>query len=101
MSQSVSLPTSMSTPLLQTAAQVNTEYKELAEDKNFSAPNYGHFGYDAMWVAALALHVSQIRMQAQTPPRSLLYFNYNESEMTDVFWQSMLELDFIGATVCI
>ena len=60
------------------------------------------FGYDTMWLAALALDLAETRLEKMTPSLTLGDFKYtgeNSSIIKDAIYSSALEVTFTGASV--
>ena len=60
------------------------------------------YGYDSMWLAALAMDMAETRLQNMTPSLTLGDFNYtgNDSSMIkDAIYSSALNVTFTGASV--
>ena len=60
------------------------------------------FGYDTMWLAALAMDMAETRLQNMTPSLTLGDFKYtgkNSSRIKDAIYRSGLEVSFTGASV--
>ena len=60
------------------------------------------FGYDTMWLAALAMDLAEARLQNMTPSLTLGDFKYtgeNSSKIKDAIYRSGLEVSFTGASV--
>ena len=60
------------------------------------------YGYDAMWLAALAMDMAETRLQNMTPSLTLGDFKYtgeNSSRIKDAIYRSGLEVSFTGASV--
>ena len=60
------------------------------------------YGYDSMWLAALALDWAEARLQNMTPSLTLGNFQYtgeNSTIIKDAIYTSALEVTFIGASV--
>ena len=60
------------------------------------------YGFDSMWLAALALDWAEARLQNMTPSLTLGDFQYtgeNSSIIKDAIYTSALEVTFIGASV--
>ncbi len=60
------------------------------------------FGYDTMWLAALALDLAEARLQNMTPNLTLGDFKYtgeNSSIIKNAIYHSALEVTFTGASV--
>ena len=62
------------------------------------------FGYDTMWLAALAMDMAETRLQNMTPSLTLGDFKYtgkNSSMIKDAIYNSGLEVSFTGASVSV
>ena len=60
------------------------------------------FGYDTMWLAALAMDMAEDKLQNMTPNLTLGYFNYtgeNSARIKDAIYSSGLDVTFTGASV--
>ena len=60
------------------------------------------YGYDSMWLGALALDLAEKRLQSMTPSLTLGDFKYtgeNSSIIKDAIYSSALEVTFTGASV--
>ena len=60
------------------------------------------YGYDAMWLAALALDFAEAKLQNMTPSLTLADFQYtgeNSTIIKDAIYNSALEVNFTGASV--
>ena len=60
------------------------------------------YGYDTMWLAALAMDMAETRLQNMTPSLTLGDFKYtgkNSSRIKDAIYSSALEVTFTGASV--
>ena len=60
------------------------------------------FGYDAMWLGALALDLAETKLQNMTPSLTLADFQYTGSDsaiIKDAIYSSALEVAFTGASV--
>ncbi|XP_072047142.1 gamma-aminobutyric acid type B receptor subunit 1-like [Amphiura filiformis] len=91
-----------------TAGQFDTYIK----DQLANNPKYSHltftkehpFGYDTVWAIALALNESINVLKATAFPdgriRRLEDFNYDDSEMMMVFYESLATVSFSGVTIC-
>ena len=65
-------------------------------------PHDALYGYDSMWLAALAMHMAETRLQNMTPSLTLGDFKYtgNDSSMIkDAIYSSALNVTFTGASV--
>ena len=65
-------------------------------------PQDALFGYDAMWLAALALDLAETKLQNMTPKLTLGDFQYtgkNSTIIKDAIYSSALEVNFTGASV--
>ena len=62
------------------------------------------YGYDTMWLAALAMNLAETMMQNMTPSLTLGDFKYtgeNSSRIKDAIYNSALDVAFTGASVSI
>ena len=60
------------------------------------------YGYDSVWLAALALDWAETKLQNMTPSLSLSDFQYtgeNSAIIKDAIYNSALEVTFTGASV--
>ena len=60
------------------------------------------YGYDSMWLAALALDWAETKLQNMTPSLSLSDFQYtgeNSTIIKDAIYSSALNVTFTGASV--
>ena len=60
------------------------------------------YGYDSMWLGALALDLAEKRLQSMTPSLTLGDFQYTgekSSRIKDAIYRSGLEVSFTGASV--
>ena len=60
------------------------------------------YGYDSMWLAALAMDMAEAKLQNMTPNLTLEDFKYtgeNSSMIKDAIYSSALEVTFTGASV--
>ena len=60
------------------------------------------FGYDSMWLGALALDLAETRLQNMTPSLTLGDFKYtgkNSTIIKNAIYNSALEVTFTGASV--
>ena len=60
------------------------------------------FGYDSMWLAALAMDMAEARLQNMTPSLTLGDFNYTGNDsiaIKNAIYSSGLEVSFTGASV--
>ena len=60
------------------------------------------YGYDSMWLAALALDRAEAKLQNMTPSLTLGDFQYtgkNSTIIKDAIYTSALEVTFTGASV--
>ena len=60
------------------------------------------YGYDSMWLAALAMDMSEARLQNLTPSLTLGDFKYtgeNSTIIKNAIYRSGLEVSFTGASV--
>ena len=65
-------------------------------------PEDALYGYDSMWLAALALDVAERKLQNMTPSLTLGDFQYtgeNGTIIRDAIYNSTLEVAFTGGTV--
>ncbi len=62
--------------------------------------DYGSFGYDAAWAAALALHKTSEVLQARTNrTRRLENFTYDDMEMAQIILDALNTTAFEGVSV--
>ncbi len=62
------------------------------------------YGYDSMWLAALAMDMAETKLQNMTPSMTLGDFKYteeNSSIIKDAIYDSGLEVSFPGASVSV
>ena len=62
------------------------------------------YGYDSMWLAALAMDMAETKLQNMTPSLTLGDFKYtgkNSSIIKDAMYNSGLEVSFPGASVSV
>ena len=72
----------------------NNSYK-VVDELYFST-----FVYDAMWLAALALHKTEEQLQFEMPPNSLTNFRYaNGENIRNIIYKQALNTTFNGASV--
>ena len=57
------------------------------------------FAYDTVWMAALALHRTEIDLQGQEPSRSLNNFTYHSKDIQEIIYRHALNTRFNGASV--
>ena len=65
-------------------------------------PRDALFGYDSMWLGALALDLAEARLQNMTPSLTLGDFKYTgekSSIIKDAIYSSALEVTFTGSSV--
>ena len=65
-------------------------------------PRDALFGYDSMWLAALALDWAETKLQNMTPSLTLGDFRYtgeNSSIIKDAIYNGALEVAFTGSSV--
>lgn len=81
-------------------------YQERLQSPEYSdarASGVDFFGYDAVWSIALTLNTSSAMMDAgfleDGSMRNLEDFNYDDNEMSSLFFNVFQDLKFQGATV--
>ena len=65
-------------------------------------PDEALYGYDTMWLAALALDLAEAKLQNMTPSLTLGDFQYtgkNSTIIKDAIYNSALNVTFTGASV--
>ena len=65
-------------------------------------PQEALYGYDTMWLAALALDLAEAKLQNMTPKLTLGDFQYTGTKSTiikDAIYNSALNVTFTGASV--
>ena len=65
-------------------------------------PRDALFGYDSMWLGALALDLAETKLQNMTPSLTLGDFKYtgeNSTIIKNAIYSSALEVTFTGASV--
>lgn len=90
-----------SSPLLffqQTSNQFYHEYRERLQKLNIAiASNSTAYTYDALWTIAVALNKSLPALERLG--LKLQVFNRNKTEMTELFVQTIQDINFLGVTV--
>ncbi|PIK56916.1 putative gamma-aminobutyric acid type B receptor subunit 1-like [Apostichopus japonicus] len=88
-----------------TALEIQKMYQERLQSPEYSdarASGVDFFGYDAVWSIALTLNTSSAMMDAgfleDGSMRNLEDFNYDDNEMSSLFFNVFQDLKFQGAT---
>nr|XP_006819249.1 PREDICTED: uncharacterized protein LOC100371470 [Saccoglossus kowalevskii] len=83
-----------------TTAQFLEEYTAYVggDPESLSGHQEAPYGYDSVWTIALMLQEAEQRLQAMVPPQSIADFEYDNSDMADLFFDIMSETNFEGVS---
>ncbi|XP_070534990.1 gamma-aminobutyric acid type B receptor subunit 2-like [Ptychodera flava] len=83
-----------------TTSQFLEEYSNYVGGNVESLSGYQEapYGYDSVWTIALMLQQAEQRLQSMSPAKSLADFNYNDTEMAEMFFRIMSHTNFEGVS---
>ncbi|XP_072022903.1 gamma-aminobutyric acid type B receptor subunit 1-like [Amphiura filiformis] len=71
------------------------------ENLKYDFNPYGSTGYDGAWSIALMLHEAALVLEGRNATRRLEDFTYNESEMRDLFFKLLADVQFEGVSMVV
>jgi len=83
-------------PLFQTTTELRQKYSEYLDQHGYNQSILSTSAFDAIWAAAKALNASIERLQ---PNETIDQFTYDNNRMTKIFFNSLTNLQFEGASV--
>ncbi|XP_072022901.1 gamma-aminobutyric acid type B receptor subunit 1-like [Amphiura filiformis] len=98
--------TLLNDPAISTVANItSTEYisrlkLRLTQPENlkYDFNPYGATGYDGAWIIALMLHEAALVLEERNATKRLEDFTYNDSEMRDLFFKILADVQFEGVS---